>query len=92
MPVSQTSGELKQRILRRYNATNQAVWGAGVREQRVELLGADRVRVPHHGQRVDPPRRGFAQDTTSSPTMTNPSPCSATSIRRVSCSLPASVT
>jgi hypothetical protein len=51
MRVSQTPGELKQLILRLYNATNQAVWGAGVREQRVDLLG-DRILVMAVHQRV----------------------------------------
>lgn len=44
-------GDLKQHILRIYNSTNQAVWGAGVREQRVDLLG-DRVLVVAVHQRV----------------------------------------
>ena len=46
-----STGELKQLILRIYNATNQAVWGTGVKEQRVELLG-DRVLVVAVHQRV----------------------------------------
>jgi hypothetical protein len=46
-----STGELKQLILRIYNATNQAVWGTGVREQRVDLLG-DRVLVVAVHQRV----------------------------------------
>lgn len=39
-----TPGELKQLILRTYNATNQQVWGTGVQQQRVELL-EDRILV-----------------------------------------------
>ena len=46
-----TTGELKQLILRIYNATNQVVWGTGVREQRVDLLG-DRVLIVAVHQRV----------------------------------------
>jgi hypothetical protein len=46
-----TAGELKQRILGLYNATNQEIWGAGVRQQRVELLG-DRILVVAVHQRV----------------------------------------
>lgn len=46
-----TPGELKQAILRVYNATNQSVWGAGVREQQVELLG-DRILIVAWHQRV----------------------------------------
>lgn len=46
-----STGELKQLILRTYNATNQAVWGTGVREQRVDLLG-DRVLIVAVHQRV----------------------------------------
>jgi uncharacterized protein YbcI len=46
-----TPGELKQHILRIYNATNQQVWGAGVRQQRVDLLHEQIVIVAVH-QRV----------------------------------------
>jgi hypothetical protein len=46
-----TPGELKQRILRIYNATNRQVWGAGVRQQRVDLLPEQIVIVAVH-QRV----------------------------------------
>ena len=46
-----TAGELKQRILTIYNATNQHVWGTGVRQQRVELL-RDQVMVVAVHQRV----------------------------------------
>lgn len=46
-----TPGELKQRILRIYNATNQQVWGAGVRQQRVDLQPEQIVIVAVH-QRV----------------------------------------
>ena len=46
-----SSGELKQLILRIYNATNQQVWGTGVQQQRVDLLG-DRVVVMAVHQRV----------------------------------------
>jgi hypothetical protein len=61
-----TAGELKQRILAIYNATNQQVWGAGVREQRVELL-RDRILViaVHQRARVlaslDPTRRDLTR-------------------------------
>jgi hypothetical protein len=61
-----TPGELKQRILRIYNATNQQVWGAGVRQQRVELLPEQIVIVAVH-QRVpalaalDPHRRDLTR-------------------------------
>ena len=46
-----TAGELKQRILTIYNATNQQVWGTGVRQQRVELL-RDQILVVAVHQRV----------------------------------------
>lgn len=46
-----TAGELKQRVLAIYNATNQQVWGTGVRQQRVELLREHIMVVAVH-QRV----------------------------------------
>jgi hypothetical protein len=59
-------GELKQLILRLYNSTNQAVWGTGVQQQRVEILG-DRILVVAVHQRVpalaalDPTRRDLTR-------------------------------
>lgn len=50
-PESRSAGELKQRILTIYNATNQQVWGTGVRQQRVELL-RDHIMVVAVHQRV----------------------------------------
>jgi hypothetical protein len=44
-------GELKQLILRIYNAVNQSVSGMGVRQQRVDLLG-DRILVVAEHQRI----------------------------------------
>lgn len=46
-----SAGELKQRILGIYNATNRQVWGTGVRQQRVELL-RDQILVVAVHQRV----------------------------------------
>jgi hypothetical protein len=46
-----SAGELKQRILAIYNATNQQVWGAGVRQQRIELL-RDQILIVAVHQRV----------------------------------------
>jgi hypothetical protein len=50
-PEITNPGELKQRILAVYNATNQQVWGTGVRQQRVELL-RDHILVVAVHQRV----------------------------------------
>ncbi len=50
-PEITNAGELKQRILAIYNATNQQVWGTGVRQQRVELL-RDQILVVAVHQRV----------------------------------------
>lgn len=49
--IPSSPGELKQSVLRLYNAANQAVWGAGVREQHVELLDSRILVVALH-QRV----------------------------------------
>lgn len=49
--AASSPGELKQAVLRLYNAANQAVWGAGVREQQVDLL-EDRILVVALHQRV----------------------------------------
>jgi hypothetical protein len=61
-----SAGELKQRILAIYNATNQQVLGAGVRQQRIELL-RDQVLIVAVHQRVpalaslDPTRRDLTR-------------------------------
>lgn len=44
-------GEMKQHILRIYNAVNQGMWGVGVRQQRVDLL-SDRILIMAEHQRV----------------------------------------
>ena len=49
--TQRSPGELKQLILRIYNAVNQSVSGMGVRQQRVDLLG-DRILVVAEHQRI----------------------------------------
>ncbi|MEQ8439245.1 MAG: Na-translocating system protein MpsC family protein [Ilumatobacter fluminis] len=44
-------GELKQEILRLYNAVNQDMWGIGVRQQRVDVF-SDRILIVAEHQRV----------------------------------------
>lgn len=44
-------GELKQEILRLYNAVNQDMWRVGVRRQRVDVLG-DRILIVAEHERV----------------------------------------
>lgn len=44
-------GELKQEILRLYNAVNQEMWRVGVRRQRVDVLG-DRILIVAEHERV----------------------------------------
>lgn len=46
-----TPGQLKQDILRIYNAVNQGIAGAGVSRQRVDLLG-DRILIIAQHQRI----------------------------------------
>lgn len=50
-PPQRTPGELKQEILRVYNAVNQAISGVGVSRQRVDLL-EDRILILAQHQRV----------------------------------------
>ncbi len=46
-----TPGQVKQDILKTYNAVNQAMFVAGVSQQRVELLG-DRVLILAEHRRI----------------------------------------
>jgi hypothetical protein len=46
-----TAGELKQLVLRTYNAVNQQISGVGVRQQRVELHGEHMLVIAQH-QRI----------------------------------------
>lgn len=62
-----TPGELKQEILRVYNAVNQGIAGVGVSRQRVDLLD-DRILILAQHQRVkalaalDPTRRDITRE------------------------------
>lgn len=47
-PRTTAPGDLKQEILRLYNAVNQDMWRIGVRRQRVDLLGDQIVIVAEH--------------------------------------------
>lgn len=47
-PRPTAPGDLKQEILRLYNAVNQDMWRIGVRRQRVDLLGDQIVIVAEH--------------------------------------------
>jgi hypothetical protein len=45
-----SAGDVKQRILRIYNAVNQSISGVGVRQQQVHLLGDAILVVAEHGR------------------------------------------
>ena len=65
--TAMTPGELKQLVLRTYNAVNQQISGVGVRQQRVELHGEHLLVIAEH-QRIpalaalDGTRRGLTRD------------------------------
>jgi hypothetical protein len=64
---ARSAGQLKQEILRVYNAVNQSIAGVGVRRQRVDLLG-DRILIVAEHQRIpalaalDPTRRSLTRE------------------------------